>query len=142
MGKTVLYKLLYFSDFDYYELYEELLTGESYMKIERGPAPSHFDGIVMELEKEGKIMQKDSVYCGKHQYKYKSLEKPDLHLLTKKEMAVINNVVDKCSHMTARRISSYSHKDIPYMATEDNEEINYELVFYRDPEFTVRAEDE
>ena len=27
VGETVLYKLLYFSDFNYYELYEEQLTG-------------------------------------------------------------------------------------------------------------------
>ena len=30
VGETVLYKLLYFSDFNYYELYEEQLTGAFY----------------------------------------------------------------------------------------------------------------
>ena len=30
VGETVLYKLLYFSDFNYYELYEEHLTGAKY----------------------------------------------------------------------------------------------------------------
>ena len=29
VGETVLYKLLYFSDFNYYELYEEQLSGAS-----------------------------------------------------------------------------------------------------------------
>lgn len=131
---------MYFSDFDYYELYEEPLTGETYMKLERGPAPSHFDQAINELELEGKIEHKDTVFFGKTQYKYHSLEEPDSHLLSEKEITVMDNVISKCSHMTARRISSYSHKDLPYMATEDNEEIDYELVFYRDPEFSVRAE--
>ncbi len=39
IGKTVLWKLMYFSDFDYYELYEKHLTGEQYRKLEHGPAP-------------------------------------------------------------------------------------------------------
>ena len=32
VGQTVLYKLLYFIDFDYYELYEKQLMGLSYIK--------------------------------------------------------------------------------------------------------------
>ncbi len=46
VGKTVLYKILYFCDFDYYELNEESLTGESYVKFPRGPAPTHFSEII------------------------------------------------------------------------------------------------
>lgn len=37
VGETVLYKLLYFSDFNYYELYEEHLTGANYRKLPYGP---------------------------------------------------------------------------------------------------------
>ena len=37
VGETVLYKLLYFSDFNYYELYEEHLTGAKYRKLPYGP---------------------------------------------------------------------------------------------------------
>lgn len=36
VGETVLYKLLYFSDFNYYELYEEHLTGANYRKLPFG----------------------------------------------------------------------------------------------------------
>ncbi len=43
VGKTVLFKILYFTDFDYYELYEEKLTGEPYRKLPLGPAPVHFE---------------------------------------------------------------------------------------------------
>lgn len=43
VGKTVLYKLLYFTDFNYYELHETMITGESYIKWTRGPAPRDFE---------------------------------------------------------------------------------------------------
>ena len=39
VGETVLYKLLYFADFNYYELYEEHLTGAKYRKLPFGPVP-------------------------------------------------------------------------------------------------------
>jgi len=55
VGRTVLYKLLYFSDFDFYELYEESITGETYRKLPIGPVPEHFEMALNELEKEGKI---------------------------------------------------------------------------------------
>jgi hypothetical protein len=38
-GETVLYKLLYFSDFNYYEMYEEHLTGAKYRKLPYGVVP-------------------------------------------------------------------------------------------------------
>lgn len=52
---VVLYTLLYFSDFNYYELYEESITGETYIKKARGPVPIHFRDAINELINEGKI---------------------------------------------------------------------------------------
>ena len=36
--------------------------------------------------------------------------------------------------MSARAISDFSHTDIPWMAASEEEELDYELVFYRDPD--------
>lgn len=137
VGKTVLFKILYFSDFDYYETYEEKMTGELYRKLEHGPAPRHFDEAVRELEDEGKIYQ--SIEEGDYaRYKFLSLKEPDMDLLTGKEIRVIDRDMAKYCHMNATQISAFSHGDLPYKATGDNEIIDYELVFYRDPLFSVR----
>jgi hypothetical protein len=68
-GKTVLFKLLYFSDFNFYELYEEKLTGADYERRPFGPAPlkPEFDKSIEELEEENAVIQKredfdDEVY--------------------------------------------------------------------------------
>lgn len=39
VGETVLYKLLYFSDLNYYELYGEHLTEAQYRKLPYGSVP-------------------------------------------------------------------------------------------------------
>lgn len=138
VGKTVLFKISYFSDFDYYELFEEKLTGESYRKISYGPAPCHFDELVKELEDEGKIIQLTTQYGSYDQQKYLSQKTPDASLLNGNEIQVIEEVISKYSHMNATQISEFSHGDMPYKATEDNDIIDYELVFYRGPLYSIR----
>ena len=138
VGKTVLYKILYFADFDYYELYEKKMTAESYRKLEHGPAPIHFEEVIKELEDEGKIQQ-FSIMIGKfEQQKFISREKPNIDLLDGKELQLIEDDIVRYSRMNATQISAYSHRDMPYKATEEGDTIDYELVFYRDPLFSVR----
>jgi len=142
VGKTVLYKILYFTDFDYYELYEEKLTGESYRKLPLGPAPVHFEEEIEELEHEGKIQQFPIMRGKFEQQKFISTEKPNIDLVSGKELKVIEDDINKYSCMSATQISALSHRDIPYKATKDGEIINYEKVFYRDPLFSVREYEE
>jgi len=140
VGKTILYKILYFSDFDNYELNETPITGERYLKLVNGPAPSDFENIVVELEKEEKIKKVDAKYGAYTQIKFISLCQPDLNLLSANELQLIEKVINKLSNMTATQVSGYSHEDMPWKATKDNEEIDYELVFYRGPAFSVSEE--
>jgi len=140
VGKTVLFKILYFSDFDYYELNEMPITGERYFKLAHGPAPLDFDGIISELEKEEKIKEIDAKYKGLPQIKFLSLCKPNLNLLNANELQLVEKVINKLSSMSAKQVSGYSHEDMPWKATKDNEEIDYELVFYRSPTFSVSEE--
>lgn len=142
VGKTVMYKLLYFSDFDFYELFEEKMTGESYKKLSKGPAPENFNSAISELESEGKITEKRVDYGKAHQYRYSSLKEPDMELLSIQEIKVINDVLGKCSSMSARKISDYSYEDLPWQAADLYKPINYELVFYRTPAFSVREYEE
>lgn len=140
VGITVLYKLLFFTDFNYYEIFEEKMTGESYFKLPRGPAPVHFSTMVNELEREGKINQYEGFYMGYPQKKYQSLKTPELASLSENEKEIVDKVIETCSHMNATQISDCSHEDITWRATEDNQEIDYELVFYRDSNCSARVQ--
>src|SRR3989338_7756590 len=57
IGQTVLYKLLYFIDFDYYEKFEEQLIGAKYIKNHYGPTPIMFAKII-DRQKKGKKLKK------------------------------------------------------------------------------------
>ena len=138
VGETVLYKLLYFSDFNYYELYEEHLTGAKYRKLPYGPVPQKLDTIIAQMMDKGQIQRIKTEYYDKIQTRYIPLAKADLTELKASEKEVIDRVIQQMSDWSAAAISNYSHKDMPWLASKEGEEINYELAFYRDAPFSVR----
>jgi len=141
-GKTVLYKLMYFSDFNHYELYETLITDEKYEKKPFGPVPCHFDLITDELIQENKIKYVEKPFINYIQKRHCSLKKPDTSLLSEKVLGVINSVIDKLSHMNAGEISEYSHGDKPWRVAKFEECLDPEFVFYRNDEYSVREYDD
>jgi len=138
VGETVLYKLLYFSDFNYYELYEEHLTGAKYRKLPYGPVPQKLDTIIGQMIEKGQLQRVKTEYHGYPQTRYLPLEKADLTELRASEKEIIDRVIEQMSDWSAAAISNYSHKDMPWIASKEGEEINYELAFYRDAPFSVR----
>ncbi len=138
IGETVIYKLLYFIDFDFYEKYEEQLIGATYIKNHYGPTPQEFKKIVEKMVNAGEIVKIDSKYFEYPQTKYLPLRKADLSGLKANEMEVIDDVLNRLSDMNASQISEYSHNDVPWLTTEDQGIIEYESVFYRTPPYSVR----
>jgi transcriptional regulator with XRE-family HTH domain len=139
VGETVLYKLLYFIDFDYYEKFEEQLMGCTYIKNHHGPTPVEFKKIVDRMEANHEIRKETMEYFGHPQKKYLPLKQADLNLLTGREVQHIDAVLARLGHMNATEISAYSHGDIPWIATPEGQSIDYEAVFYRQSPYSVRS---
>lgn len=138
IGETVLYKLLYFTDFDFYEKYEEQLIGATYIKNHHGPTPVEFQKILGKMIEDEEIIKVESKYFDYPQKKYLPLRVPDLSKLKANEVETIDNVLNKLSDMNANQISEYSHNDVPWLTTEDGGVIEYESVFYRTAPYSVR----
>lgn len=138
VGLTVLYKLLYFIDFDYYEKYEEQLMGLTYIKNHHGPTPKEFIKVIEEMKKKKEIEEVKSQYFKFEQRKYLPHITADLTQLNGQEIEMIDSVLARLSNMSATELSSYSHADVPWATHEDGEEINYESVFYRNDPYSVR----
>jgi len=141
IGETVIYKLLYFIDFDYYERYEEQLIGAKYQKNHFGPTPVEFAKVVEKMIEKKEVEKVKSKYFEYPQTKYLPLKKPDLSKLSARELELIDEVLNRLSDMTATQISEYSHQDIPWKTAEDGAIMEYESVFYRTPAYSVREYD-
>lgn len=133
--RALLCGLLYFSDFDYYEKYEEPISGETYLKKGSGPVPSHFNDAVADLVSVGKIDETSEMVIN---HKYSSLSEPDVNSLSSRELQTIDDAINRIAHLHCSEVSKYSHGDIPWRLAGDDEALDYEAVFYRNPEYSVR----
>jgi len=139
VGETVLYKLLYFCDFNYYELYEAHLTGAEYRKLPYGPVPQKLELILNQMLLNKQIQRIKTDFHGYPQTRYLPLIKPDLSKISGAEKQIIDQVIERFSDWSASGISDFSHKDMPWKASAEGEVIDYELAFYRDLPYSVRT---
>ncbi len=140
IGMTAIYKLLYFIDFDYYEQYEEQLMGLTYIKNHFGPTPIIFEKIIQKMIDHNQIERIKSKYYRHEQTKYlinPEIE-PNLSILNGQEKEHIDWELKRLSDLNAKTLSNLSHKDVPWLSSKTGEQIDYEAVFYRTADTSVR----
>jgi len=142
IGQTVLYKLLYFIDFDYYEKYETQLMGLTYFKNTHGPVPREFKKTIDKMIEDKELEEVKSTYFSFQQTKYLPIIEPKLTLLNGQELEMIESVIKRYGNKTATEISDMSHRDTPWKSAEMKKNLEYEHAFYRPDEFSVREYEE
>lgn len=144
LGETVLYKLLYYFDFDYYELYGKPITGMQYIKLQFGPVPQirQFKPVIDRMINDKKIAVIKQHYFNKIQKRYIALVEYNKNNFEREEKEVIDLVIKKLSDMSATQIENYVRGDIPWKAPQMREVIDYDLVFDRAVPYAQRNYDE
>ena len=132
-GETVLYKLLYFIDFDAYEMLGKPVTGMSYVHQKFGPLPrlKQYQPVIQNMRENQEIKIFNQDYYGMTQRRYVALKDYKMDNFLVKEKEIIDKVLTRLSDMGARQIEEYVHGDVPWQSTQDNEIIPYGLVVYR-----------
>ncbi len=140
IGMTALYKLLYFIDFDYYEKYEEQLMGLKYIKNHFGPTPVVFEKVIQEMLADNQIERIKSKYYQHEQTKYliNPEVEPDLSVINGQEKEHIDLEIQRLSDHNATTLSDFSHRDVPWLSAKSGEALDYEAVFYRTADTSVR----
>lgn len=136
LGKTVLCTVMYFIDFNYYELYGEFLTKETYIKSKRGIKPKHFRKITEKLIAKNQLFMRKEPYYNRTIHRYYLTIIPTL-TFSQNELIVINSCISKLSDNNATTITKYACGDKPLMKAELGSEINYSDVFLRDNNYSI-----
>ena len=132
VGETVLYKLLYFIDFDYYEKTGQSITGLSYIRNHYGPTPAvDFKRVVESMERLGELEVIDTKFFNNTQKKYLPTKNANLRDLSADEIKHIDETLARLSDKTASELSELSHYDTPWLVAKQGEKIAYRGVFYR-----------
>jgi uncharacterized phage-associated protein len=136
-GKKKMYKLLYYLDFDFFEKYEKPITGDIYHKLPMGPAPSYFDVLALELQKEGKLkISKGKTGAGFNDaVVYRALKDPESDAFSKKEKEMFDRVIKLYGNKSGSQLEALTHKEVPYLAVDEGEKMPLELAHYRGTKF-------
>lgn len=137
--KKKLYKLLYYIDFDKYEYKESMksITGNEYIAWKMGPVPKD-RGIVLDLMMADGLLEESEVHISdgiNNAIKYTAKKEPDMSLFDEDEIFIMERVVKKYGQLTGKQLEILTHAEAPYIATEQNEVIDYGLAFYRETSF-------
>jgi len=144
VGETVLYKLLYFCDFNHYQKTGRPITGLTYRRLQFGPVPqrSQFSPVIEDMMDEKMLQRFEHTYFEKPQIRYFALRDPNISILSPEERTTIEAVAQRLGGMNAREIEEYVHHDIPWEATEHQGVISYELAHERSEPYSVWTEEE
>lgn len=139
VGKKKLYKLLYYIDFDNYEYKESMksITGNTYVAWKMGPVPSD-NGRIIEYMISQKLLSEKEIHLsdGLNDAKqYTALKEPDMSIFTDDERFIMKRVIKKYGQLTGKQLEILTHAEAPFIATEQNEIMDYGLTFYRETSF-------
>lgn len=134
--------LLYFTDFDHYERYESQVTGAKYIKRSTGPSALEFEPVLAKLVEDKLLMRINAETDDGIRFKYIPLKEPDLRHLSATEKYMIENVAKRFKEWRFEKISDFVKGDMPYLASDLNTTIDYNLAFYREDDYTRRKYNE
>ena len=133
LGKLKLMKLLYYLDFDFFEKYGRPVTGDEYIRFENGPVPRMAEKLLKQMDgRDIKISKKKIAEGYKDQMHIEALKPFDIGVFEKEEILLLEELASKWERFSGSEMKSATHGEAPWIATEPNGIIDYNLVYYRD----------
>jgi transcriptional regulator with XRE-family HTH domain len=126
--KTKLAKLLYLADFAWFYDHLQSMSGMPYRKIQYGPVPDVYFRVIDELFEEGKIDVKNTEDGAMLISEAKSSRGAALPALNTEEKKLIKNIAKKWKDKRTQEIVAFTHGQLPYLVSHDNEIIPYEVI--------------
>lgn len=130
-GKKKLAKLLYFVDFDYFEKFNKSLTGDVYKALPMGPFPITMEKVLADMNGKEIIINKEKERVDFNPTEIYKAKKKIERSFSKEEQEILDRVVLKYGHLSGKQLEDLTHAEAPYIGTAPNQEIAYELAFYR-----------
>ena len=138
-GKKKLAKLLYFSDFNFFEAYEKSFTGATYRALPMGPVPDELENTLKELNGNEIKISKSKIGLENDLWVFTLNKKPDelkFDSISVPERLVLDKVCKDFCELSGSVLEDISHAEAPFNAVAQGEKIPYELSYYRGKDLT------
>ena len=126
--KTKLAKLVYLADFAWFYDHLQSMSGMAYRKIQYGPVPDVYFRVIDELFEAGKIEIENTDDGAMLISETASGRRAELSALNGDERSLIKNIAKKWKNKRTQEIVAFTHGQLPYLVSHDNEIIPYEVI--------------
>ncbi len=141
-GAVKLNKILFYSDFYAYRKLGKPITGAKYQKLGEGPAPKQMVPVRRTMADSDQIDIEHRPYFSGVQQRIVPKTKPKMHLFSKDELAIVDEVIKFFWSKTAREVSDYSHREPGWKAAQPREVIPYETAWLSGDSIEQEAEEQ
>lgn len=125
IGKTKIYKALFFIDAISYNNSAQSITGLEYIKLDHGPVPHNLDFYINKLINDNVLEETIDIISQYEIYKYKVKIDIDTSLFDK---TFVDNIINYINSKTARELSDYTHSLEAYKQTEYKDLISFDIL--------------
>ena len=138
-GATKLNKILYFSDFKAFGMLGDSITGATYQRLDRGPAPRELLPVLRLMEAEGEIERIERRYFNLPQKVVRARRRSEAReVIDPPEIAIVEDVIREIGGCNASEVSALSHLEVGWRLAGDREDIPYETAYFSDRRPTAR----
>jgi Protein of unknown function (DUF4065) len=142
VSKTRLMTLLYFADFDFYERFEQPITGARYRKVNQSPESVEAARMLAALEQGERIKRREDMMEERNLTRYDTHERADLSAFTIPERTVLEQIQREWASASDECLERAIREEAPLVAVSPNEDIPYYLAHYRNTYGAMRLDDD
>jgi hypothetical protein len=139
-GKTKLNKILFWADFNAYQLHGKSITGQEYLKKQYGPVGEATAAALAELVEAGDIDIANLTYFTQKRQVPTAMREANLDDFSGWEIALVEDVIRQVRPMNATEVSDLSHEFIGWRVAAFGDAIPYDTVFLDDSPVTEEEE--
>lgn len=110
-GFHKIFKILYFADREHLAKYGRPITGDTYIKMDYGPAPSNLYNIFKDIRGDGSfpVENLESYFSIIDEYIVNPEKKSDLSYLSRTDLNELNDSILKYGEMPFEKLTEISH---------------------------------
>lgn len=128
-GISKLARLLYYSDCGAYLMMGKPITGTTYVHFPHGPYPENWRRVRATMEYSGDItVVRDSHAQGYHRYGLLTNRPANREILAPEELEEMDAQLERFADYSASAIEDFARYEAAWLATEDGQPMDYELV--------------
>jgi uncharacterized phage-associated protein len=128
--KTKLAKLVYLVDFTKFYKFLVPMTGFEYKKLPFGPVTVEFFSVLEYMIAHGILLEEKKGAANL----FSLIEEPEMDQLSESEIELIREIAQKWCQYNTESIVDFTHEQLPWKISRDNEVIPYELITQEEPE--------